>query len=204
MRQSFPEVATFTLLALVAVGFILQIAIDGFTGQFALVPSKVMQEPWRIVTSMFLHGGTGHLLVNSLVLFFFGAELERRIGTKRFLKLFFLAGIVAGVGFTGYIQFFGCNAPGGTCSAVGASGALYGVFATLAIIAPEITVLAFFIIPMRIRVALVGFALLDIFLLTSGGTLIASSAHLTGMVVGLYYGFKLERRLKNTFDVTMF
>ncbi|MDY6777380.1 MAG: rhomboid family intramembrane serine protease [Candidatus Nanohaloarchaea archaeon] len=194
MKQSFPEIGTFTLLSMIFVGYLLQSSFEGLTRQFALIPTAVLQgELWRIVTTIFLHGSSFHLLVNAMVLFFFGSELERRVGTRKFLEIFFVAGIVASIGFTGFMQVTGCSI--NPCMAVGASGALYGVFATLAIIAPEITVLAFFVIPLRIRTALVLFAGFDLFLLTQN-TLIASAAHLSGLVVGLYYGFKLQDRFR--------
>jgi len=200
LTSSFPEIGSFTLLGAIFTVFLLQQIFPWFTGAFELRPYSIFSEPWRIVTSMFLHapGTSIHLLVNALVLYMFGTELERRIGTKRFLKLFFLSGIVASIGFALFVSMAGCN---GTpnCAAVGASGALYGVFAALAIMAPEITVLAFFIIPLRIRTALIGFALFDLFLLTQN-TPIASAAHLAGMVVGLYYGFRFRDAVKKRYQ----
>ncbi|MDY6771462.1 MAG: rhomboid family intramembrane serine protease [Candidatus Nanohaloarchaea archaeon] len=197
MRQAFPEVATFTLLGMIFVTFLAQQMIGVRTSivQYGLVPSMLAAEPWRIVTSMFMHANSLHLLVNAMVLFFFGAELEKRVGTKRFLKIYFAAGLVAALGFAGFMQLFGNTA----IPAVGASGALYGVFAALAILAPEIRVLAFFIFPMGIRTALIVFALLDVFLLSTSVP-IASAAHLSGLVVGLYYGHKLKGRIKKQFN----
>jgi membrane associated rhomboid family serine protease len=220
MQHAFPEIATFTLLAMIAGVFLLQNAVDGPTlgglpdlgaqscavqgsgvtydylmKNFALCAPDILQEPWTLLTSIFMHaeGFTFHILVNAMVLFFFGTELERRVGTRRFLKIFFSAGILAGLGFVGF-NYATASLFGGAVSpapAVGASGALYGVFACLAIIAPEITVLAFLIIPMKIRTALVAFVVLDLFLL-SQSTFVASSAHLSGAIVGLYYGFKMR------------
>ena len=199
MKQSFPEMATFSILGLLFVGFVLQITIPNFTDIFSLVPSKVLDQPWRIISTIFLHGGSYHLFVNSLVLFFFGAELEKRIGTSRFLKIFFSSGIIASVGYSLWVYMMGC--PSATCAAVGASGALYGVFAALAVIAPEIRVLVFFVLPMGIRTALVGFALFDLFLLTQPSSMIASTAHLTGLVVGLYFGYRLRNYRDYSYDL---
>ena len=84
---------------------------------------------------MFLHANAIHLLFNMMFLFFIGPELERRIGGKRFLAVFFLSGIVAAIGYSIWTLFI-LNDP--LASAVGASGALMGIFACLAIIAPHI------------------------------------------------------------------
>ncbi len=190
IKSSFPEQATFILLGLIIIGFVLQNTVPGFFDLFKLVPEQAFTQPWRLITPIFVHGDLFHLFVNGIVLYFFGAELEYRIGTKRFLKLFFTAGILASAGYSLYMTYI----LGSTTPAVGASGAIYGVFAALAILAPEIRVLAFFVIPMGIRTALVFFALFDLFLLTQPGSPIASIAHLTGLVAGVYYGWKIRKK----------
>ncbi|MCJ7450462.1 MAG: rhomboid family intramembrane serine protease [Candidatus Nanohaloarchaeota archaeon QJJ-9] len=194
-RHHLPR-ATYYLLGIIVVVYVLQL-LFGITGKFSLAPFKVFKEPWRFVTNIFLHSTQTpfHLLFNGIVLYFFGAELERRVGTRKFLEIFFTSGIVAALGFTMFVRYSGIfNCANAACSAVGASGALYGVFATLAIIAPEITVLAFFIFPMRIRTALVFFAIIDILSLGTASP-VASSAHLTGLVAGLAFGFYLKNRI---------
>lgn len=190
IKQSFPEIATFGILAAIVIVFLLEHTITGFMQSFALLPNAMFSEPWRILTSMFMHANEFHLLVNAMVLFFFGAELERRLGTKKFLEIYFVSGVVAALGFGLYGIVLGDPAQ----MAVGASGALFGVFATLAVIAPQIRVLAFFIIPLKIRQALVMFALIDIFMLTQANIPIASSAHLSGLVAGLVYGYMLKKQ----------
>ncbi len=52
---------------------------------------------WQLVTYMFLHAGITHVLFNMLTLWFFGVQLERDWGTRRFLKYYFYCGIAAGV-----------------------------------------------------------------------------------------------------------
>jgi len=60
----------------------------------AFIPALAFR-PWTLVSYMFLHAGIGHLLFNMLGLFFFGPRLETKLGTRRFLGLYFGAGIVA-------------------------------------------------------------------------------------------------------------
>ncbi len=148
----------------------------------ALDPLNIFSRPWTLVTHMFLHANGIHLLFNMMFLFFFGPELERRIGGKRFLIVFFLSGIIAAIGYSLWSVFVLQSA----APAVGASGALFGIFACLAVIAPDIQVYIYFI-PMKITYALIFFALLDLLFVGSGDT-IARSAHLTGVIAGLVMG----------------
>lgn len=78
-------------------------------------------EWWRIITSMFLHIGFFHLLMNMLALYFLGEITERIYGSKRFLFIYFTAGIFGG------IASFATN----SAVAAGASGAIFGLFGAL-------------------------------------------------------------------------
>ncbi len=155
---------------------------------FALFPDRFIEMPWQLITSIFFHMDFGHYLVNAIVLLFFGGELERRVGGKNYLKIFLLSGLAGNIGYLAFAFLTGSSS-----GALGASGAIYGVMGTLAIIAPEIRVLFFFFIPMSIRVALLIFAAYDLFMLPlSNVTGVAHAAHLAGLVIGLYYGKKLK------------
>lgn len=83
-----------------------------------LVPITLPSRPWTAVTYMFLHANFIHILFNMLVLYFFGPMLEMRLGSRRFLGLYFVSGIVAAL----VSLFFTPRA-----IIVGASGAVYGI-----------------------------------------------------------------------------
>ena len=53
-------------------------------------PSFELFKPWQIVTHMFMHGGIGHLFFNMFGLWMFGTQVERQIGTKRFLFIYLM------------------------------------------------------------------------------------------------------------------
>ena len=191
-----------TILAIALISFFFEY-IFGYKYflNFALFPSDVFDQPLKLtinlVTHMFLHSGGFHLLFNMLFLYFFGPELERRIGGKKFLNVFFLTGIAGGVGYVlwSLLIYFIFNSP--PSPAVGASGALFGVFACLAILAPEIRVYAFFIpIPMKLTQALVFFTFLDIIFIVMGDP-IALSAHLSGAAAGLVMGWWIKKKGKH-------
>jgi membrane associated rhomboid family serine protease len=169
------------ILVIAIVSFFLE-GIPGYFDYLALDPLNISSRPWTLVTHMFLHANGIHLLFNMMFLFFFGPELERRIGGKRFLIVFFLSGIIAAIGYSLWTVFVLQSA----APAVGASGALFGIFACLTILAPDIQVYIYFI-PMKITYALIFFALLDLLFIGSGDA-IARSAHLTGVVAGLVMG----------------
>jgi len=84
-----------------------------------LNPLTLGGEPWRIITSMFLHGGVLHLAMNMYALWSLGALLEPEIGSLRFLLLYFIAGIVAGIASLLFNVFV---------VSVGASGAIFGLY----------------------------------------------------------------------------
>jgi membrane associated rhomboid family serine protease len=177
------------ILVLVLISFVIQNINNKYTYAFELVPSDIFSRPWILITHMFLHDKTNllHILFNMMVLFFFGPELERRIGGKKFLAVYFISGLIAALGYSFWTLFvLGTNGP-----AIGASGALMGIFASLAILAPDITVYVYFI-PMKITIALIFFVLFDLLFIGSGET-IARSAHLSGVVAGLVFGKYLKK-----------
>ena len=107
-------------------------------------------EWWRLLTHAFLHAGLLHLTVNMLGLWFTGPMVERVLGPMRYLLLF-LAGAVAG----GLLQTL---ASPGERDLVGASGAVCALLAGFATLFPRlrITALIFFVIPVRMNAATLG------------------------------------------------
>ena len=88
------------LFAMIA-AFVLQFIIPGFTELFIFDPFLVLTQPWRLVTSIFLHNTQtiSHIFFNGYALFMFGQILERRLTQKEFLILFFGAGLIGSLLF---------------------------------------------------------------------------------------------------------
>src|SRR5699024_12610735 len=84
-------------------------------------PAILEGEWWRIVSSMFLHIGFFHLLMNMIALFYLGAAVDRIYGTFFFSIIYFLAGI--GEGFESFAFTVNVSA--------GDSGAIFGLFGVL-------------------------------------------------------------------------
>lgn len=183
-----------TLLFLIGIIFIVQLSSPTTTSNFDFNPLKALSEPWRFITSVFLHGSFEHILFNGLALFMFGSVLERVITTKQYLTLYLGAGIIGGILY--YLTFLlGIIPP---IPALGASGAIYGIMGALAILVPNLTVYMWFA-PMKIRYAAVLWIILEFigtFNISSG---IASAAHLGGLVFGIIYGIYLKRQIDSEY-----
>lgn len=173
----------YIIITCVAV-FFLQQLIPAFTNLFLLVPQLAAIRPWTVFTYMFLHESARHLLFNMIVLFFFGPILERKIGSYKFLSVYFGAGLFSALG---HMVFSGSPV-------LGASGAIFGIFACLAVLDPEIRVYVI-IIPMKITQALVLFAVLNIL---GFNDMMAHEAHLSGLAFGLYMGLKLKKSVSKS------
>lgn len=111
--------ATWTLIAAILVAF----AIEWLTGaeiNLAIEPAAIRRgEYWRLLTAMFLHGGLLHLLMNLFALFQLGRLYELMFGTRRFVLIYFVTGLIAS------LTSFSRLPPGH--QSVGASGAIFGV-----------------------------------------------------------------------------
>jgi membrane associated rhomboid family serine protease len=159
-------------------------------GLFGLQPQEVIGglQLWRVVTYMFLHAGTWHILFNMLALWMFGVELERIWGSRYFLKYYFVCGVGAAVtmlvlSFVPFPAFERLY----YALTVGASGAIYGILLAFALYFPERPILMFFVFPVPAKYAVMimgGIALLSS-MSGPGGT--AHSAHLGGLVAGYLY-----------------
>lgn len=146
---------------------------------------------WTFITSMFMHVGFGHLFVNMVSLMFIGNFVEKLIGKKRFIWLYFAGGLFAGVFFVLIAMISGNSL---NVYAVGASGAIFALGGLLAVLTPKLPVLVFFVIPMPMWAAM-GFLMFGLWALSLGlGLPIGNTAHLGGLIVGLGYGFYLKRR----------
>jgi membrane associated rhomboid family serine protease len=125
--------ATRILLVLILIGFAIELAVGGpqalMTGpsECKLIQLGAMQpiliahgQLWRLLAAMFLHAGLLHIAFNAYALYLFGTIVERDFGTGRFLAIFFVTGLLAGVAS----YAFGSVGEVG----VGASGAIFGIF----------------------------------------------------------------------------
>jgi membrane associated rhomboid family serine protease len=178
------------LIALNVVIFIIEIAIGGYPITvnnevvlfLGLARVVLPQQPWTIITAIFVHGGFSHIIFNMISLYFLGSLFLRAAGDRGFLAVFFLGGLA---GNALYILLAPPNTIG-----IGASGAIFAIGGALAILIPRVPVYIFFIpIAMPLWVAILIFLLLSFFF--AG---IAWQAHLGGVLAGVLAGLILRRR----------
>ncbi|MEL7148631.1 MAG: rhomboid family intramembrane serine protease, partial [Bacteroidota bacterium] len=82
-------------------------------------PYTLANEPHRLITCMFLHGGLIHLVVNMYSLYFIGQQVEGSIGSVKFALLYLITGLFASLSSL-YFNLFTIS--------VGASGAIFGIY----------------------------------------------------------------------------
>ncbi len=128
-------VVTYVIIALCALVYALQWIVpnDGIYQQLAYAPALTDVEPWRLLTSAFLHsqGFLLHIVLNMYTLWIFGQILEPLLGHARFLAIYLLSAVGGSVGFLLLTPVYPVNGPVGL---VGASGAIFGLFGALLVV----------------------------------------------------------------------
>ena len=173
---------------------------DYMYSTFALFyPGTPWFKPLQPLTYMFMHGGFWHLFFNMYSLYIFGMAVERIVGKKRYLILYFLCGLAAAAAQLGVqaldpaIQ----NVP-----TVGASGCIYGVIIAFAMIFPEARLTLIFP-PVTLSAKWMAIIFIGIELFTGiTGTQagVAHFAHLGGALVGfllIWWWYKRPKRNNN-------
>lgn len=201
-RQGFLSSYTGVLIAVNVFVFLAYLILINVIGEtkiiswVALMPSVVLSGKylWTFLTSMFMHAGFAHLFVNMVSLMFIGNFVEKLIGQKRFLGLYFAGGLFAGLFFVLVAFVTGTDL---NVYAVGASGAIFALGGLLAVLTPRLPVLVFFVIPMPMWAAM-AFLMLALWALSIGaGIPIGNVAHLGGLIIGISYGFYLRVKYPN-------
>lgn len=148
---------------------------------------------YTLFTSMFVHGGVLHVLMNMLIFFFLGISFEDRIGRNKFIFIYIITGICGALAYS-------IINPGSTTVLVGASGAIFGILGAYAFSYPRDKVVMPIPLPimiftrMRVITAAIMFASIETayFLLIVEDN-IAHVAHLGGLIGGVMLAAVLIR-----------
>lgn len=122
-RRNTTPVVLGLIVACVAI-YLGQQILPRITFELALVPQLVPFQPWRMLTSGFIHFGLFHIGMNMLVLFMLGRPAEQALGSGRFAVLY-VASLLGGSTMAILLS-------GNQLSLIGgASGAIFGLFGAL-------------------------------------------------------------------------
>ncbi len=172
-----------TLVGINILIFILQNFFPFINNNFILYSSRVLSEPWMLITAVFLHANIVHLVYNSMALGIFGSVLESIIGSKKFLVIYLVTGVLASLVS---VPFYN--------AALGASGAIFGIIGTLVVLRPKMIIWLNFM-PAPMWLAAIIWAVIDVSgIFLPGNT--ANIAHLGGLFFGLLIGFFLLKRFR--------
>lgn len=199
---------------------------DHLVCAFGAIPDEILsgKDLFTVVTSMFLHGGWGHLLGNMLFLWIFADNIEAPVGNFRFFFFYILGGLVA-VGthiyFNSAESIYCCSPCGdglpclgelpacaGLTPMVGASGAISAVMGAYLVLFPASRIKMFFLIfPFRLPAFIflgfwiyqqwaAGMSALQAVADESQG--VAWWAHIGGFVFGLLAGLYFRTKRNNS------
>jgi membrane associated rhomboid family serine protease len=147
---------------------------------------------WQPFTYIFVNSASGgisvfffiHLLFTILIIWFVGTALIEDLGSKSFLRVFFLSGVSAGIcsllvmGFTGSSEHL-----------AGCGPSIFAMIVVWSMLFPELEILLFLTFPVKAKWLVWGVIGINTLLQISGSDFIYLTAHLTGVAFG--YGYSL-------------
>lgn len=199
LSLSFPPFTYWVKRIIIACGaiYFLQLLLSVFTSNGeknvlffgALIPALVLHGfIWQLITYAFLHAGVWHVLINMLMLWMFGAQLEQDWGRGKFLEfyLFCVVGAALTTIAVAYSPIPGVN-PG--TPTIGASGGVFGVLIAFGMLYGNQEIFMFPLPFMMKAKYMIGIMIILVIIATidprQGG--IANFAHLGGLLFGFLY-----------------
>ncbi|BDZ48699.1 rhomboid family intramembrane serine protease [Frondihabitans sucicola] len=170
MVSSGAPVATYAIIAVSVLLWLVEtVSGNTLSNAMAFYTPLTVSQPWRLITTLFVHGSIFHVGFNMWSVYVFGSMLERQLGRGRFLALYFISGIGGSVAVS-------LIAPG--VAAIGASGAIFGLLG------------AFFVIERHMGGRGVQILVLVALNLAIGFIIpgVAWQAHVGGVIVGAIIG----------------
>lgn len=171
-------VVTYWLIGLCAAVYAVQLAVPGWTQRWWFSPIQGASEPWRFLTAAFLHSPSSflHIVFNMIALWSVGPYLEATLGRARYLTLYLVAAVGGSVGMVVLAPALGTA--GWYTAAVGASGAVFGLFGAVLVVLRRLGASAGGIIGVIVVNGVLSFVVPGI----------AWQAHLGGLVTGALLG----------------
>jgi membrane associated rhomboid family serine protease len=187
------NVAIFVLEAISGPGFLTTFALWP-VGHFSVAQfdGPVGFKVWQLITCGFLHANLMHLAINMYALWMFGSDVERAIGPRHYLTLYFASLLCSSAT---QLLVVSMMTSAGVYPTLGASGAIFGILLAFGMLFPRRTIVLLIPpIPMPAIVFVILYAFLELFSGVFGTDQgVAHFAHLGGMV-GAYLTLQNWRR----------
>ncbi|MBI2971501.1 MAG: rhomboid family intramembrane serine protease [Candidatus Aenigmarchaeota archaeon] len=156
---------------------------EAFLEYYGFSGKSMLERPYVVATSVFLHAGAAHLLSNIFVLFFFGVAVEAELGRKRMLAIFF-GGALAGDLLSLLVYPF-------DSLSVGASAAIFALIGAGMLVRPVDLSMYPLIVPIPLALLGIVYAVYNVYyFFFDAHSNISYISHIGGLVVGLFFGAK--------------
>lgn len=196
---------TYLLMTAMLVTFAYELYLDSigtnllieFIGKYGFSLDGLLAGNWQsLFTSLFLHAGLDHLVLNILALYFFGHVIEKELGRKKFFMIFIISALAGHVAIV-LSSTIGITSP--AIPTIGASAAIFGLMGAAMIVKPLEMVFYPYIIPLPLGFAALIYATYNVIAFvaqigTGAASEIAFAAHIGGLVAGTYFGLKYVNR----------
>lgn len=155
-------------------------------------PLVEMGQWWRVFTSMFLHVGAIHLILNMYALLFIGSIVEPLLGKTRFLASYLLTGVFASLTSLWWNDF---------SVSAGASGAIFGLYGlTLALLSTRLLTKAS---DKSLIISIAVFVVYNILFGLKNISGIDNAAHIGGLISGVITGYAMIPSMRDKDNVTL-
>lgn len=182
-------------------------AVQQLFEQFGFSLQSLLNGNWWIFfTSIFLHASPEHLIVNIIALYFFGKVIEKELGRKKFLLIFFGSAVLGDLAILS-LNMLGFSSP--VIPTIGASAAIFGLMGTAMLVKPLEMIFYPFLVPIPLVMVAILYTLYNIgaFLLILAlgkETQISYVAHLGGLAAGVLFGLREEKSRKSLIILAIF
>ena len=159
------------------------------------LPLTMTDDPWRLVSSAFLHIGLMHLLFNGFAMYFFGQIAEPMFGSAKFLALFLLAAIGGNL-LNNHVTWQGIlDGTGQPGLSAGASGGIMGIGGALLIAALFKISVNGMVLNLRSLIFIMGINLVYGFAVPGIDNAGHIGGAITGLVIALAFAIAYRQRM---------